>query len=157
MDTARAGPRRLPVGSGRHAIAALARDAALLGVPVLAAGALVTVGPRAWLLASLAVAGLAIALVPARVGERSALGELLFLSVALAVVFAGLNAIRPAGSLTASDLAFLVALGLAALALVIDPSTSRKLMPPWWLVGATVGLLIAGMLVGSSPRTSFPS
>ena len=67
-------------------------------MPVVAAGALVTVGPRAWLVGSVAIAGLAIALVPARGAERSALGEALFLSVAVAVLFAGLNAIRPAGA-----------------------------------------------------------
>ncbi len=137
-------------------MAALTRDAALLGVAVLAAGALVTVGPRAWLMGSVAIAGLALALVPARAGERSALGEALFLSVAVAVLFAGLNAIRPAGSLTASDLAFLVALGLAALALVFDLSASRKLMPPWWLIAATVGLLIAGLLVELFPPDQLP-
>ena len=135
---------------------ALTRDAALWGVAVLAAGALVTVGPRAWLLASVVVAGVVIALVPARRGERSALGEALFLSAAVAVAFAALNTIRPVGSLTVTDLAFLAALGLAALALVADPSSGRKLMPPWWLTATAAGLLLAGLLVELFPPDRLP-
>jgi O-antigen ligase len=134
----------------------VARDAALWGVPVVAAGALVTVGPRAWLLASVAVAGVAIALVPGRPGARTALGEALFLSVAVAVLFAAANALRPAGSLTVTDLAFLGALGLAALTLVADPSSRRRLMPPWWLIVAVGGLVLAGLLVELFPPDQLP-
>jgi O-antigen ligase len=155
-DTASAPPARFLDRSGRTSTVVLARDVALLGMTAVAAGALVTVGPRAWLLASVAVAGVAIALVPARAGGRSAIGEALFVSVALAVLFATLNAIRPVGSLTVADLALLGALGLGGLALVADPSSSRKLMPPWWLAAAAAGFLFVGLLVELFPPGRHP-
>ena len=156
METARARPGRLPASGGRHGGFVAARDVALGGVVVIAAGALVTVGPRAWLLACVVVTGVAVALAPARSGERSALGEILFLSVAVAVMFAGLNAVRPAGALTLSDLAILAALWFAALGLVIDPALGRRLIPPWWLTVAAGGLVVAGLVAELFPPGEIP-
>ncbi|MGH2993228.1 MAG: O-antigen ligase family protein [Solirubrobacterales bacterium] len=133
-----------------------ARDLALWGVPVVAAGALVTVGPRAWVAGCVAVTGVALALVPTRSGERSAIGEILFVSVAVAVLFAGLNAIRPGGALTVSDLAILAALWFAVLGLVVDPDLSRRLTPPWWLIAAAGGLLVAGLAAELFPPGEIP-
>jgi len=133
-----------------------ARDLVLAAVVVIAAGAVVTVGPRVWLLACVAVAGVTAALVPARSGERSGLAKILFLLVAIAVLFAGLNAIRPGGALTVSDLAILSGLWFAALGLMIDPALTRRLTPPWWLIAAAGGLLAAALLVELFPPDALP-
>lgn len=155
-DTAKARPGRLPAAGARLGVRIAARDLALLGMSVVAAGALVTVGPRAWLVACVALSGVVIGLATTRSAERSALGEIVFASVAVAVLFAGLNAIRPVGSLAVSDLALAAALGFVGIALLVDPSRGVKIAPPGWLLAAAAGFLVAGLLIELFPPHHLP-
>jgi O-antigen ligase len=134
----------------------LGRDAVFWGALLVAAAALVTLAPRSWPVASVVAVGLVIAVIPARLGERTALGEIVFMSVAVAVLFAGLNAIRPGGALTVSDLAILAAVWFAALGLVTDPVLSHRLKPPGWLLAAAGGLVMAALLVELLPPDQLP-